>query len=101
MTNNIPRGTSVLIYSILASQFVGLVYVYFMAFKLTIRFEDIMIDETAFAPIVVLAIVSFFFTCIRKYKKYFFLFCVVFFIHIIAYLVFMFRICELLSGFGA
>jgi hypothetical protein len=101
MTKDFLRGIGVFIYTILISQFVGLIYVYFRAFRLTIRYEDIVIDETAFAPALVLAIVSVFFAYIRKAKKYFLLFCVVFFIHIIAYLIFMFSICELLSALGA
>jgi hypothetical protein len=88
-------------YIIFISQFLGLIYIYFNAIKLTTRYEDIGIDITAFIPIAFWVVMFFLFNYVIKAKKYLILFYISFSIYTSILLLFMFRMHDLLYHLGA
>ena len=88
-------------YIVFTSQFIGLIYIYSYAIKLTTKFNDVGVDVTVFIPIIFLVAMFFLFRYVIKTKKYLIFFYISFSIFTSFLLYFMFNMYDILYHLGA
>ena len=88
-------------YILFIFQLLSLIYIYFNAIRLSIRYEDIGIDITTFIPIIFFVVIFYLFKYVIKTKKYLVFFYVTFLIFTLAIILFIVRMYDLLYHLGA